>query len=353
MLRTIIAIVLCIAFGTVADAQSCNCDPVESYGIAENYEPCACDGGTAACDSYCDSMGGSRSCGMQSLFGMPWMGYVDALFLDRDAPDNLGGNGLVSLNNGPVQLDNGSLDPSVDTGYRIGLLLGRSDCVNIEFLYSSDEWDERQRVLGDNNLNSVLGTVNYLLADDVQVGYESEMDNFELNRWVRFREDFSMMIGFRYFSLDEEFLLTTFDDTFRSDYRIGTENNLYGAQLGGRYQSPTVHESIFLSLSGKAGIFGNSAEQQVLMNDVNNTIATRNFTNDDDGGAFVGEFDANLTIRLVNATALRVGYLLMVADSVALAPEQFQQDATVANAALNSDGSILMHGAYVGLDLAW
>ena len=314
----------------------------------------SCDSGNY-CDSggYCDSICGSSSRGKCSMSGLRVSGFVDALFLDRDAADDLGGNGLVSLNSGPVIIDNGDLDPSIETGYRVGINLSRNDCVNVELLWAMNEWDERQGYVGANDVNSVLGTVDYLLADQVQIGYESEMENFELNRWVQFRKDFSMMIGFRYFSLDEQFILTSFDSGFRSDYQIDTDNNLFGAQLGGRFQRATKHDSIFFNLTGKAGLFGNNAEQQVRLGDVNNTIATRNFSNDDDAGAFVGEVDANLSIKLINNAALRVGYQLLVADAVALAPEQFQQDATVADAAIDNDGSLLMHGAYVGIHGAW
>lgn len=363
VLTAILATVIAATSG-LASAQSCNGCNSGSYGIWEwlshdsgSTRSSSCDSQSCStsCDEYvADSVyNGTGCCEKKSGCGWQFSSFADALFLDRDAPSDLAGTGLVSLNSGAVLLNNNDLNPSIDGGYRVGIYAQQNKCVNYEASFFSSQWDKSRTVAGSNNLNAVLGTLDYTLADTFVVRYDSEIDNFELNRWGSLGDQLSWMVGFRYVSLDEDFNMTALDSGFRSNYLIAADNDLYGGQIGARHQTAMLSDSVLFSLTGKAGVYGNDAKQRVVLGDVNNTVATRNFANEDSATAFVGEIDANLSYCLCDLVDLRVGYQLLWLDQVALAPEQFQQDVVATDAALNNNGSLFANGAYVGMELQW
>ena len=315
-----------------------------------SYHSGGCDSSgceAVSCDGGCDS-----SCGSASRCVQGWSASLDALFLNRDAASNLGGAGLVSRG-GFKLLDNDDLNPSTETGYRIGVMMHRNSQVHYEATYFGNDWDTSRSLVDPNRLDSVLGTLDYTLADRIDVRYESEIDNVELNRWKNLTRSFSWMLGFRYISLDEAFDLTGTDGSFSSNYSIDTENDLYGAQIGAKQFARVFHDSVDLSVLGKVGVFGNDASQKARLQDINGTFNTRDFANSDGTTSFVGEINANATIWLYESLAVRTGYQLMWIDSVALAPEQFQQSSLGANAALNNSGDLFINGAYVGIELQW
>ena len=342
----------CIA-GT-AQAQSCDDCAVGGNGFWERglghlmpkEDACDACSGSPSCDALCTCNSGSQS----GFYGTV---FFDALFFDRDAPDNLGGNGLVSANDGRRLLDTGDLDPSADVGYRVGMFLRSANMGIFEIAYLHDDWDVGRGVSGANSLNVIPGTVDFTLADHVEASYDSDLDSFELNRWGRLSNQFFWMFGVRHLSLDERFTVSGFDSGFRSDANINTDNSLYGLQLGARHQSCSAGESLVLNLSGKFGLYENTAKQQSRLNDVNNTVALFNFSNEDSASSFVGDIEASLSLRLSENLSGRLGYQVLWINDVALAPEQFQRNTSATSVSINNDGKILVHGVYAGMEMHW
>ena len=108
-----------------------------------------------------------------------------------------------------------------------------------------------------------------------------------------------------------------------------------------------LSENCFLTVGGKAGICGNDARHQSILRDVNNTVTTRNYSDDHD------VVDTRLSPRLTSSAFVRIGYDLLWIERLALAPEQFQQDAATPDASTRTDGGVFLRGAYAGLRFAW
>ena len=342
-----------------AQAQSCdNCDassgnltlkrslsylaPIRGVGSSDCE---ACDS-NPACDAIC-------TCDSDSQCGFMGTVFVDALFFDRDSPDNLGGTGLASTSDGSRVLDTGQLDPSANVGYRIGAFLRPSNLGIFELAYLHNEWDVGRGVSSPNNLNAIPGTVDFTLADHIHADYDSEIDSFEVNRWGQLGNRFFWMFGARHLSLDERFILSGFDSGFRSDASITTDNSLYGLQIGGRHQSCTAGERMIFNLSGKFGLYENRTKQRTRLNDVDNTIRLFDIANEDSATSFVGDIEASLSLRLSQNLYGRLGYQVLWINDVALAPEQFQPSASLTSVSVDNDGDVVMHGAYAGMEFHW
>ena len=68
------------------------------------------------------------------------------------------------------------------------------------------------------------------------------------------------LYGFRYLNLNEDFSIVSTDlQEGTSTYDVHTNNNLFGVQIGNRVRQSRGRWS--LEGTGKAGIFGNAAEQ--------------------------------------------------------------------------------------------
>ena len=163
-------------------------------------------------------------------------------------------------------------------------------------------------------------------------------------------------VGFRYISLREDLRISgartvgTLDET--GYYDTSSRNDLFGAQLGGRIRR--FRGKLGWEVTGKAGVFGNSAGQEQVFVDYPNFLLRP--TTGDNGGnaAFVGELDLTGIYQLNRTWGLRLGYSLLWICGVALATNQtdFTFNST-SGAALNTGGGLLLHGVNVGLEARW
>jgi hypothetical protein len=146
-------------------------------------------------------------------------------------------------------------------------------------------------------------------------------------------------------------------------YDIETENNLFGYQFGGLLTYCLGNRTL-INLGGKFGIYGNDVTYiQRLGTDM--TLA---YTNSEGGGAgdlmtessdtvlaALGELDLGIGYRLGRCWTVRGGYRLLavsgVATSIGQMPHQYTSAASAG--AVRADDSLLLHGAYVGLDYNW
>ena len=107
-------------------------------------------------------------------------------------------------------------------------------------------------------------------------------------------------------------------------------------------------------LTGKMGLYGNSANQWQLLTDSNNTLSLRNVSSSGSVFSFVGDVNLNACRRLNRAWQVRAGYNVMLVTGLALAPKQldFSNSAT-SGTHLDREGTIFLHGVNVGVDAQW
>lgn len=303
------------------------------------------------CDSVgCDAMSRDH-CGNLGCLG-DWSGSVDAIFWNRT--QNYTGGLVLDESNPPAFALTGSdIDFDVEAGLRATLSKRLTDCQSIEFVYFGiNEWSDSAIALGANNRSlpgdAGLATFDYFNADAIEASYQADTHNLEINLQIE-RDSFNFLLGFRYLKLDESFRLAAFDaDTFTSDYRVSTDNDLYGGQIGLNLNH--CYGCFDLSAVVKSGVYANDSSQYTLFRDLSNTLTLRDIRRSDTDVASISEIRLNADVRLTDRISARFGYNFLWATDLALAPYQldFTNTATSSDF-LDNQHSVFMHGANVGL----
>jgi hypothetical protein len=240
--------------------------------------------------------------------------------------------------------------PSITLGYRPTPW----DAWEVSYFGAMD-WDTRQSLVGagDLNLPGALGAaldLNFANADLMDVTYSSVIHNAEVN-YLWTHGQVMWLVGFRYFHLGEDFDITSTGALGSTVYDVATKNNLYGGQIGARYRAgwKRFNWDIF----GKAGVYGNEAEQQQTVSNVGG-IAIRDTNVRHGNSAFVGDVGVNFTFHLSKCWSVRGGYNALWVEDVALAPNQLDfTDSVVSGNTLNANGGVFLHGAHAGFGCRW
>jgi Putative beta barrel porin-7 (BBP7) len=201
----------------------------------------------------------------------------------------------------------------------------------------------------------------------VSIRVESRLENAEFNlRQVLDTNPSTMqatvLYGFRYINVDEEF-------EYRSQsfvppvagtanaVDVGTNNQLFGFQVGTMLEF-NVEPRCWINGEFKAGVFHNNASQSTDFVSgplagpptlINTGIAREATTWMLDGSASV-------MYQFTPSIVARVGYQAIWLDGLALASENFSQNAPLLGlgpAILAKDGSVVYHGPFAGLTFTW
>jgi hypothetical protein len=179
---------------------------------------------------------------------------------------------------------------------------------------------------------------NTLHSDpQLELDYVSNMHNAEIN-YIHTWNHWSLIGGFRYIHLDEQFTDNFFDSGGNLQDRISfrTNNNLYGGQLG--YDYHREWSRFVFDTSFKFGLFGNAASQHEDDNDFH-------WSNHPTALADAIEFNLYLGHRFSPHLLGRVGMDVLSIGNVALAHDvEFTSFA---------DGTVTFVGLSVGLTAQW
>lgn len=264
----------------------------------------------------------------------------------------------IDEDTGDTLLTTGECPCRMGAGMRLTLGIPLNDCTNMEASYFGlQHWAAQRTVVGDDNLSLPgeipLATNDFFNADRMRFAYTADLHNVEVNLvrplsvW-----DLSLLAGLRYIRLGERFDINSLDlDTGASDYDIRTKNDLYGAQIGARWQRQRGRFE--LAFAGKAGIFGSSAEQRTFLGDFDNTDVLRDSRTRGSRVAFAGELNLTCKIQLTSHLCALGGYNLLWLEGVARAPDQLDFTDTATSGTALVFGSAFMHGPNVGLEARW
>lgn len=175
--------------------------------------------------------------------------------------------------------------------------------------------------------------------------------------------NFELLGGFRYFQFDESFTYSTADGTTPLDYRLDADNTLLGLQIGSRGEV-CVGKRLRLAGGVKTGIFNNNVNTRQRITDPTGTIfatvpsaGNRNFDYSDEQNdvAFLSEIDLGVILQFSRKARIRVGYRAIGVAGVALATDQipYEFDNTLATETANTNGSLLLHGGYIGTEFCF
>ena len=208
--------------------------------------------------------GHADGCGCCSL--PCWTVDANALFLTRrvsSAPL------ITDFASGAELLSASTTDLSSHPGVDIGLTR-HWDCGNaLEVRYAGvDRWNAQALIptnAGDP-LQINAGIPLFIAAGTaIDAHYASQWHSFEFNgRHELCQQRLTLLAGFRYVELDEDWGFTLVDTAPAAASETATRNRLYGFQLGGQAVLWDRGGRLSLDAVGKAGIYGNCAAQDSL-----------------------------------------------------------------------------------------
>ena len=178
----------------------------------------------------------------------------------------------------------------------------------------------------------------------------------------------SWMAGARYFKVHEGLSLhmDAADQTFTGStdevsYLLGTTNHLVGFQVGAEATVMPVGEWT-LGAVAKAGIYGNAIDKHTslegpagyaFIDEDGNPNDERRYNYNPYKGdvSMLGESDINMSMPIRESATLQIGYRAVFVSGLALASDQIPASfGSVSEAqAIDSGGSMILHGAFAGL----
>jgi len=178
----------------------------------------------------------------------------------------------------------------------------------------------------------------------------------------------SWMAGARYFKVHEGLSLhmDTEDNNFTGStnevsYLLGTTNHLVGFQVGAEAAVMPIGEWK-LGAAAKAGIYGNAIDKHTSLEGPAGYAFIDEDGNPNDGRRYnynpykgdvsmLGELDINMSMPIRESATVQIGYRAVFVSGLALASDQIPASfGSVTEAqAIDSGGSMILHGAFAGL----
>ena len=324
---------------------------------------------------------------------------VSGVFLNRNTLDLPLSSELLPFGAAPTRfLRTGDADFDDIGGFDASLVRRRATGKGFELRYLSLNPGEESAQFAGNPVTLIrdfgqIGQIGGLtheqafnLADVHEVRRDMSIQNAEFNllrmgRQAQTRRGrqaiFEYLLGFRYFKFDESLNYSAFGirpnifsggDISRADFSAEVENELYGAQFGGRSEF-SLSQRLGLLVGLKAGIFQNnfSASQRAsvtgldgqqriaqVLNDPNQGTPF-NLSGEDEDYTLLGEIDLGLTYRVTSSLRLRGGYKAIFVDDVAFADSQGTSNFNdiAANSIPRANEDLVLYGGYFGVDLAF
>lgn len=208
--------------------------------------------------------------------------------------------------------------------------------------------------LSPRNTNQVE---DFVAARSQRLDYESDLDSLELNYRYALtspsdRSYTTLVAGFRYMSINEEFMFTSNDGASRlggrlGTYEIDTSNDLVGLQIGVD-SGVQVTPNLGLDVRVRGGLMLNFNDQSSTFVNDNGIPTVLTGSESDTSLAPLVELEGSASWDIGDNFTLKAGYQLLALSGIALAPSQFGPLDELGD--LNRS-SVIYHGPFVGLEL--
>ncbi len=308
-----------------------------------------------------------------------WYVRGEIVWLSRGSPND---RNLTSYNNAsstsdPLNnrfiLDTDALPFGLAPGTRITLGHYLTDRTAIEGeYYGANNWDQQTGTSAYPSSNGLgplsaywgtgggpFNTSAFSNSNQQFASYQSSFNSAELGvrQWVL--PSLSVLLGFRFISVADQFQLTATNNASNIDagqvgyYRTWTNNNLGGLQFGTEYTHDLYMRWLFFSIEGKTGAFFNFADQKNLLFNTGTTYNERSARETQIASMF--DLSVALTALVSDHLTLRGGYTFLLLDGVALASDQLDTNPTMASSRdfLADKGAMTLQGPFVGAEIAW
>lgn len=184
-------------------------------------------------------------------------------------------------------------------------------------------------------------------VEGIQSELSTRLQSLELDTRLKLCSYCWLGAGFRYLELSEGLRMDLDAGAQAFSVDTDTSNHLYGFQLAGISSLP-LSRRLRLDVDVKGGLYNADRRQISSVDSDPGFVPARGQS---DGSAFVGEVQAALVAALTPGLSLRAGYDLMWVESVALASEQVPASDFFAGTGIDDDGSLMLHGFLLGLEL--
>lgn len=329
----------------------------------------------------CDSCGHTKFCGHGCKdCSTCWRLRLENVYLDRDMTDfpqvttfrTIAGNNLPALGIGDLDFD-----PYSSIKAALEYNLGGGCSLEVLF-FGLHNWTSAASVTSPTgNLNSPYNNVGPQLPGlppGVVIGYDnafvhsisysSDISNAEINFWKPIKYTYggataNFLFGARYFRLEEGFVYDGFAANRSATTVIETDNNCVGGQIGVLASVP-INCNWSLRFEGKAGLFGNMAEQQTNIRSVR-YVSGRVDVNyqeevEQEDTALVSEMSLVANYRVTCNISVYAGVMCMFTDGMVLAPEQLNAQFPTngfRTATIDDSGQVDYYGMVSGVELMW
>jgi hypothetical protein len=322
--------------------------------------------GVAAVPLYEGAVGASCAATAGSSYGMfgyaaccdVWTFSTEAMFLRRSDADQL--QLITHQETGATLADAENLEFDHQGIARYRLVRDTSSCWGVELVYFGiDSWNTT--AFGGGDVSPILQAPGFEFPSTAhgtvyQVGYGTDLYNGEVNLRRKVQQYITLVAGFRWIELRDDYRGRTVVPDVENFFAINTNNHMYGFQLGADTVLLT-RGSLRLEATGRAGVMANNADQATQAPVLSPFVpaVADNIMARADHTAFVGEIGLRGAATLVGGLSVTAGYTAMWLDGLALAPDQIPVSSLNAPAWawLDTGGTLLMHGAVVGLEASF
>lgn len=219
----------------------------------------------------------------------------DFMFLERSGPDPQAfvfTNGVPTLNTTAFSYD-AEFSPAAT------IAIGDQFGYALEFSFLSSANHRFNGVQAGTNVVPVFfGGIPAAPVNSYTITSQSQMDNFELNQWVRYSDRVRLGLGLRIIDMREEFDIkeTNSSDGFFSI----TDNEMFGGQFALQYLFYST-DRMAVYFQGKSGLYYNRVKLSATAQNVQ-------MTPDEDELSFVGDLRLVADFPLTDILSLRAGY---------------------------------------------
>lgn len=337
-------------------------NPTFGSGYNSVYGPAVCCGPplTWSFDPYCYGGVDDEACsqdgcrtGLAARRPSTWYGSADFVPLMADPYRDVS-LARVGSAAGPVVFTSGDPQGEFSAGGRY--LIGRTfaNCWQLEFAYQGHYSAQDQAQLNDPAANLAYVFSGFADTDDgTQITAMSrwQMSTAEVNwrTWVGVpagQLDLQLIVGARYFSMSQAFAVQAVGAT-TTEHSVSTDNDLYGVQLGLNAKWLTTRAT-YVDFEMKGALCSNFAS-------ANHSGANGQILSDDNQHtSFISDFRLTFNMLVMTNVTLQAGYQAVIANGVALAPQNMSLAPTPPSTfVIDDSGDIVYHGPVLGLTWMW
>lgn len=251
-----------------------------------------------------------------------------------------------------------------EPGFRFALLYMENprSSFEVNFLYL-EPWHAEKKVKGHKSLSFPFShatyTHDYHGSDEARAEYEMDFWDLEFNYWRHFTPRYidyfslSAIFGLRYFHWNEGFDLTMTHPPDKSNYKIDTKNDIFGAQVGLDFQmNPTRWLS--WEIAAKVGGMANHALQKTSLRDWNDRVKLRDFKRQAWEIGVFADVAATMGFQFKDHINIHAGYQVLFFSGLALAPEQTNKGTRPTSGdEVHTNGAAIIHGLFAGLTVSF